>query len=150
MVSASVVVEVVVAAVFIVILTGFCNCVNAFCTEASFSYQFSNHEYCKILDSTFYITKIMLCCNYLTLSLMLRFFFVHSFLFLFIFIFDLLQIILETFSKIIVFNWKCLFSKNSQNWDFKKQIVLFWKVRIYLHFKWFQVAMQTNLGWKET
>ncbi len=39
--------------------------------------------------------------------------------------FDLHQISLETFSKIIVFNWKCLFSKNSQNWDFKKQIVQF-------------------------
>ncbi len=39
--------------------------------------------------------------------------------------FDLHQTRLETFSKIIVSNWKCLFSKNSQNWDFKKQIVQF-------------------------
>ncbi len=90
----------------------------------------------------------MLCYNYLTFSLMLRFFVVHSFFFCFILRFDLLQIILETFSKIIGFNWKCLFSKNSQNWDFKKQIVqarrLGWL--IYLHFKWFQVPTQTDLS----
>ncbi len=60
-----------------VILTGFCNCVNAFCTEASFSYQFLNHEYCKFFDQYFlhWKAKIMLCYNYLTLSFMLRFFF---------------------------------------------------------------------------
>ena len=79
---------------------------------------------------------------------MLRFFFVHFFLFLFILRFDLHQMRLETFSKLIVSNWKCLFSKNSQNWDFKNQIVqagrLGWL--IYLHFKWFQVPTQTDLS----
>ncbi len=64
----------------------------------------------------------------------LLFIFIH-FLFFILFIivhswllsvrFDLHQTRLETLPKIIVSNRKCLFSKNSQNWDFKKQIVQF-------------------------